>query len=762
MKKNLLKLLTLVLALVMVVTVFAGCKKADEETVAPTQGSEETPTETQEQPADEYKPSAAQLLNGKEWGKDYTELYDEIGDKVTIDDVQEDPTTGLAYVEYEGKTYELGMDFLSMAMVYKTAVPENSQYETEDDVYAAWWKYYMTRWNYLLPEIPLYSNEYYDVYNAKIKGVDEHPTNPYWGPAKALIDWTSEKADNDIIIGNTTDLSGKFRYSPFGGSNPGAADLDVDNLINGLETVATTKEGGFEVNKTVVKQLDKVENEDGTLTYTITLNDGLLFSDGTPVTAKNYLYFPMVFSTLVASEAEGKDRQAGLTMVGFEEFNAYDGTNEGDGVSKTFAGLRLLADNQFSVTVKPEYANYYYAISYAGFSPFVKELWCGDYDIADDGEGCYFTDGFYNKTGDSFDMAAHIVASSNNTDTTYACSGPYVVESYDEGDKSAILTLNPNFPGNYEGAKPSIAKVIYKKSVSATQLDDLKSGGVDVLMGITGGAETDEAVAACDNSNGAFVYTHYSRAGYGKLQFRNDYGPAQFTAVRQAITYCLDRASFAKTFTGGYGGVVDGAYYAGSWMYKEAAANGMLLNAYDTSADTAIAVLEADGWIYDANGEPYVEGVRYKKIPAEYADENDKTYKSIDGAYVTTKVGDDYYMPLVLNWYGTTDNPFSDLLVTDFEQGANIAAAGIVIQKTTGDFNPMLDEFYQQAVYGFYSGTPMYSCFNYATGFTSAAYDYSYNWSIDPSFYENNSVAYLMDEADIYWLSEWRQAVRPD
>ena len=274
MKKNLLKLLTLVLALVMVVTVFAGCKKADEETDAPTQGSEETPTETQEQPADEYKPSAAQLLNGKEWGKDYTELYDEIGDKVTIDDVQEDPTTGLAYVEYEGKTYELGMDFLSMAMVYKTAVPENSQYETEDDVYAAWWKYYMTRWNYLLPEIPLYSNEYYDVYNAQIKGVDEHPTNPYWGPAKALIDWTSEKTDKDIIIGNTTDLSGKFRYSNFGGSNPGASDLDVDNLINGMETVATTKEGGFEVNKTVVKQLDKVENEDGTLTYTITLNDG--------------------------------------------------------------------------------------------------------------------------------------------------------------------------------------------------------------------------------------------------------------------------------------------------------------------------------------------------------------------------------------------------------------------------------------------------------------------------------------------------------
>lgn len=38
MKKNLLKLLTLVLALVMVVTVFAGCKKADEETRCPHAG----------------------------------------------------------------------------------------------------------------------------------------------------------------------------------------------------------------------------------------------------------------------------------------------------------------------------------------------------------------------------------------------------------------------------------------------------------------------------------------------------------------------------------------------------------------------------------------------------------------------------------------------------------------------------------------------------------------------------------------------------
>ena len=82
--------------------------------------------------------------------------------------------------------YELGMDFLSMANVYNSTPA--GDYKTAEDVYAAWWKLYMQRWNYLMPEVPLYSNEYYDLYNAQIKGVVEHPTNPYWGPSDALID----------------------------------------------------------------------------------------------------------------------------------------------------------------------------------------------------------------------------------------------------------------------------------------------------------------------------------------------------------------------------------------------------------------------------------------------------------------------------------------------------------------------------------------------------------------------------------------------
>ena len=214
----------------------------------------------------------------------------------------------------------------------------------------------------------------------------------------------------------------------------------------------------------------------------------------------------------------------------------------------------------------------------------------------------------------------------------------------------------------------------------------------------------------------------------------------------------MARATFAKAFTGGYGGVVDGPYYAGSWMYKAAVEQGMLLDTYATSLDSAIAVLEEGGWVYDAEGNDYVEGVRYKKIPAAEATENDINYKSKDGAYVTTKVGEDYYMPLVLNWYGTTDNPFTDQLLTGFMGNENIIAAGFNILNQIGDLNPMFDELYQMQVYGYYSGTPMYSVFNFATGFTSAAYDYSYNMTIDPAMYDNYSAYYIKDLADAYWL----------
>ena len=116
---------------------------------------------------------------------DFTSVYEKIGSKVTIDMVEEN-ADGLAFVTVDGVKYELGMDFLSMAMVYNTKVPESwaAQKKTSEDVYTAWFKLYTIRWNYLVAEIPLYSNEYYDLYNAKIQNFE---TSPFWSPVDALL-----------------------------------------------------------------------------------------------------------------------------------------------------------------------------------------------------------------------------------------------------------------------------------------------------------------------------------------------------------------------------------------------------------------------------------------------------------------------------------------------------------------------------------------------------------------------------------------------
>lgn len=697
-------------------------------------------------------------LGNFKYGEDYTSLYEKYGKDITIADVTEDEETGFAYITVDGQQYELGLDFLTMAMVYNTTPA--GDYETEDDVYAAWWRMYITRWNYLLPEVPLYSNEYYDLYNAQIKGVQEFPTNPFWSPVRALIDWSSDKEDNSIILGNSTELSGQFRVPAFGKSSPGASDNDVGFLTSGLETVSTTKEGGYVWNDTVVDSHEETINEDGSLTYTIKVKDDLKFSDGSAVTAKDYIASTLASLTPVYTEAASRE-SSGLTIVGWKDaYQKYTGPDSTEG-TKELSGIRLLDEYTFSVTIPADYANYFYKITYGGFGATYAAAFLGEgVEIKDDGNGCYLSDEFYAKDADGKYIQAAAIKKlcTDTSEENYAAfpwSGPYVVKSFDNSDSSAVLVKNEYFKGNYEGAVPKIGTIIYKRVVSATQIEDFKAGGLDVIAAITGGADTDNALKLADESEGKYVYTHYSRAGYGKLGFRADYGPAQFVSVRQAIALCMDRAQFAKDFTGGYGGVVDGPYYTGSWMYKAAVDQGMLLDSYATSADAAIEVLEADGWIYNADGTPYAgEGVRYKAIPADKINENDKNYKAVDGTYKTEEVNGVYLMPLVINWYGTADNEFTDLLQTGFRENDNVKKAGMVVYNTIGDFAPMLDELYQQAAYGFYAGTPMYCAFNFATGFNSAAYDYAFNMTIDPAMYDDYSQYYIKDYADILWLNK--------
>ena len=180
--KKVKRALALLFVLALVVSCFAGCKKKTEEpqngtttttdapkptdagssttttTPAPDANVTDAPVEPVD-PVEEYwcNEFDVMTLASKEYGTDYESLYDHVGKEITIADVQEDPDTGFGYIEVDGELHLLGLDFLSFAMVYNNEPA--GEYKTADDVYAAWWRLYITRWNALLPEVPLYSNE---------------------------------------------------------------------------------------------------------------------------------------------------------------------------------------------------------------------------------------------------------------------------------------------------------------------------------------------------------------------------------------------------------------------------------------------------------------------------------------------------------------------------------------------------------------------------------------------------------------------------
>ncbi len=673
--------------------------------------------------------------------EDYRSVYGAIGKRVSVDMVEERGSR--AFVTVDGVEYELGMDFLSMAMVYNTRPV--GDYATAEEVYNEWWRLFIRRWNFLAPEVPLYSNQYYDIYNAKI---DDLQTNPYWNVAAAIVGAKVRTGDNAVVLGSHTELSGAFRNAAFGKSSAGAADLEIEKLTSGYSTVVTDQNGSFVwADEGIVRAHEETENADHSKTFTIRIADDLTFSDGSPIKAVHYLAPLLSGSTPVMRAAGGSDA-TGLTIVGYEAFHAY--TGEGEIVP--FSGVRLIDEYTFSVTVKPEYADYYYALGYGAFTPAPLALYLGEYTIRDDGQGAYIESGFYaqsNKNG----IAAYALADTIATNmqevraSKIPYSGPYYVDDYDASTRTASLKRNPYYKGDIRG-RASIERISYVKIVAETQLDQLKQGRVDVLSSITGGEETRAALALVDGQN--FKETHYDRAGYGKLAFRCDFSPTQFAEVRRAITYTIDRNEFAQTFTGGYGSVVDAPYHAGLAAYI-AVQDRLDLNKYEYSVENAKRALRDGGWVYDERGRAYDEekgGVRYKKLTGYERSYQNLAYASTDNKYRTVQVDGEYYMPLAINWMGTQPNTVTDQLITAWQNNPNAAAKiGAYITYTSGDMNGALyGEYYQMPAYGFTKAR--FGAVNFATGYTSAVYDPSFAWTIDPDMYPNYSSNFLMDESD--------------
>ena len=99
-------------------------------------------------------------------------------------------------------------------------------------------------------------------------------------------------------------------------------------------------------------------------------------------------------------------------------------------------------------------------------------------------------------------------------------------------------------------------------------------------------------------------------------------------------------------------------------------------------------------------------------------------------------------MPLALNWYGTVNNEFTDLLVTGFMENENMTAAGFVVQNQIGDFPRCLTSSIRAQSMASIPALPVL-LLQLRNRLQQRSYDYSYNWTIDPGMYDDYSICYF-------------------
>ena len=548
-----------------------------------------------------------------------------------------------------------------------------------------------------------------------------------------------KKADGQVVIGTSTEASGDWAYSAFV-RNPNATDNAVVKLTDDMTTIESNQHGDYVINKTVVKSYERIEEENGNVTFKFVINDGLKFNNGEAVTAENFVAWTMFLVSPAGKEMGVVSATYNMLPGGLAYRN---------GETNVLSAVRLYDEKTFSITIaktgedgETSYLPFYYDLTYASMQAVNLTYWFGEgWSVKDDGEGVYFV----NADGKEFtaETVGETVKAGRFATGNRVTAGPYNLVSFDESSREIVLEVNENYNGNFEGQKPGIKKLVIVKTSDDTVMDMISTGQIQIYSQIADGAQVNAVLDLIEAGTIDSSPSQYDRAGYGYFGFACDLGPAQFTEFRQAVAYLLNRVEFAQTFCQGWGSVVHGPYCTAFTMTSKTDID-KKVNHYDYNPEKAVELLKQAGFVYNADGSDYVDGsgeVRYAKVTEEQA----RYYESFNKVLADGTI----LMPATLNWASSEGNSVSALLTTMLASSDATKAAGISIVKTEMTFPSLLSYMYRQEMNGAVGdfSVPTYNMFNLATGYNGGVYDESYNWTTDPEYIEQGyNVQHLYDK----------------
>ena len=492
---------------------------------------------------------------------------------------------------------------------------------------------------------------------------------------------TVDASDANTLVVGTPAMNGDF-IEGFGNS---AYDVSIKVMTNGFcNTIDSTDAGEYITNPTIVEKLDVVEDEAGNKVYTFKLYDDLKWSDGTPITAKDYVGSVLWKASPKWLEV-GASSNTGLGLLGYKAYLA--------GETDTFAGVKLIDDLSFSLTIDAAELPYFYENVYAAVGPIPMHVYAPGAEITTTDEGATF--------GDYDLLAAMQTVSQTERFAPTVCCGPYKFISYE--NNAVTMEINEYFKGDLDGEKPKIQYIVQKSVNQDTDVEAVIAGDLDLVTGEIEGKKI-EAAKAADTTD----LHSYLRNGYGLLAMHCDWGVTADPNVRWALAYLIDRSAVIDYVLGGYGGTVNSAYGLAQWMYQDAGDElDEMLTPFNLNIEKANECLDQTEWKFEADGvTPF-----------------DATKATADGSYMRYN---DKGEKLTINHLGTEDNSVTDVIEIQFTANAPLAGVNFVV--TRSDFSALLDNFY----YGYEKGDDRtYNTFNLATNFDAAFDPYTQSWHSD-------------------------------
>ena len=394
-------------------------------------------------------------------------------------------------------------------------------------------------WNEELPQLPLYANQYHDLYNGKT--IENLETGPLWHWRESMVEATSP--NDTVTVGVSASFNGDFIV----GWTNSAYDEDVRTLVFGSGLLVGDK-GGKLTNNYMTENVEVSEDQK---TWTFKLKEDIKWSDGEPFTAEDVMHTYLFYAhpEMVTAGASVSRGDLATTYVGWDDFEAAMMADDYDPEAKDAEGNPLPAawDMTKLDAALADFDGFKKIDDYTVQFNFVDvefDTWAGF-------EGRDILPKHYYSADGIDPVNVH-----NTMMAKPLGSGPYVMDEYREGE-FVKLSANEYYPGNINGIKPQIKNLVYKVTADETDVDQLLAGEIDLLAGQIAGKKIDPVK---EKAADGFTFNEYKRHGYGHLSFHTDFGAMAFKEVRQAFAFGIDREEFIEEFTGGYAVTVQGPY----------------------------------------------------------------------------------------------------------------------------------------------------------------------------------------------------------